>query len=88
MYKTHEPRWPRPIEAVMMVVSTADLASLKWAVTAHSPYRFLQSGNYYLSEILTGRHLFPGLTSKKNNITPPFVKAVLETLILTQEARK
>ena len=65
MYKAREPGWPRPIEAVMTVVSAADLASLKWAGTTHSPYRFLLSGNCYLSEILTGRHLFPGLTSKK-----------------------
>lgn len=37
------------------------------------------------SEILTGRHLSPA--SLKNNITPFFGKAVLETLILTLKAR-
>lgn len=85
MYKTHEPRWPQPIEAIMTAMSTADLAPPKWAVTRLSPRCLLLSGNCYLSEILTIHHLFPGLTSK--NITPPLMKAALETLILTPEAR-
>lgn len=86
MYKTHEPRWPQPTEAIMTVTSTADLAPLKWAVTGRSPRCFLLSGNCYLFEILTSYHLVPGLASE--NITLPCLQVMLETLIFKSRGQK